>query len=402
MKNIYKFIASEFFLALYFALPISTLFFIAKGIPFFQIMLLESFLVVAMLLFEIPTGIFGDKFGRKWSIAAGTFLFIVSWIPWLLADNNFWLYALSEFITGIALTFYSGSEEALMYDELKYIGKENQMQKYYGLYVGIRKVGVGLASLLGGYLAIKHDMPSFYLLFKLSIVAEIISLLIILTIKESPRTRFGNEKAQQPQKAMVFLKNGLTLLKNNKKLQRIALLMIFSTPFAMILTWGYQLYFQDAHVSNAWFGVAAGIASGISVFTSIFAHKLEKWFGVDRSMLLITLIPPVLWILMGLIFHPIIAIILMIANWSITNFREPIFTDYQNRHIESYNRATVLSTISLFGNVYALIMRPLFGFLIGYNLALGFILLGIVILIGSLLFRVKTEHTQTSEQIFVS
>lgn len=392
-KNLYKLYLSEFLFGLYFVIPIQALFYAAQGLSFAQIMWLESILLAGIMLCEIPTGIFGDRIGRKWSIACGAFMLIISWIPWFMADHNFYLYALSFFITGIGLAFYSGAEEAIIFDDLKTRGEEGKMQKYYGYYVGARKVGFIVSSIVGGLLAVRGDMGTFLFLFKLSVLSEIASLIVILFLKEPKKSKEGTDRERAQERPFALFKNGLKLLKNNPKLQRIALLSIFSTPFMVVMTYAFQPYFQSSDVPMAWFGIALAVASAISLASTLFAQKVESWFGVERGMLIVTLVPAILWILMGILFSPVLAVVLFILYEGFSNFRDPIFTDYQNRHIESYNRATVLSTISLLGSFFYIIMRPVFGYLIDINLSLGFIAIGIVIFIGSIAFRIEHKHT---------
>lgn len=393
-KNLKKLMISNFMFGLYFAVPIQTLFYFAKGLSFTQIMWFESFLLIGSMIFEIPTGIFGDKIGRKWSIALGALMIILSWIPFFMADKNFYLYGLSFFITGVGVAFYSGAEEAFIYDELKSQGQESKMQKFFGYYTGAHILAVAIASLIGGFLAIRQDMASFMFLFKLSVIGEIISFIILTTLKEPPISKIGEEKEHAPEKPFTLFKNGLALLKENPKLRRIALLFIFSIPFSYVAIYAFQPYFKIASVPIVWFGIASFLASGFSLLSTIFAHKIEGWFGIERGMLIITLVPGILWIAMGLIFNPALAVILYVLNMGFSNFRNPIFTDYQNRHIESYNRATVLSTLSLLGSIYYIISRPIVGYLIDLNLMLGFIVIGLVVIIGSYAFRIDSNHVQ--------
>jgi len=391
-KNLYRLFIAEFAFGLHFAVPILTLFYAAKGLSFTQIMWLESFFLMGMMLFEIPTGIFGDKIGRKWSMVFGSLLFVISWIPFFLADKNFNLYAMSFFLSGIGMSFYSGSEEAFIYDELKTYGQEKKMQKYFGYYVAVGTFATAISSLAGGFLAIHQNMASFLLLFKLSVFGEVASFFILLTLKEPMLSEIGRKKEHAEEKSFALFGNGLKLLRDNPNLRRIALLSIFSTPFVYILIYAFQPYFKTAHVPNIWFGIATFLAYMLSMASTIFAHKIEKWFGIEKGMLIVTFVPAILWILMAIIFNPIFAVISYILHFGISRARDPIFSDYQNRHIESYNRATVLSTISLLGSMFYIVMRPIFGHLIDINLSLGFIAIAAVIIIGSLVFRIKEKH----------
>jgi len=61
----------NFFLSLFFISPVAIFFYKQRGLGFDQVLMLESVLAFFIFIFEVPTGIFADKFGRKKSILAG-------------------------------------------------------------------------------------------------------------------------------------------------------------------------------------------------------------------------------------------------------------------------------------------------------------------------------------------
>lgn len=60
-----------------------------------------------------------------------------------------------------------------------------------------------------------------------------------------------------------------------------------------------------------------------------------------------------------------------------------------NRHIESKNRATVLSLISMLSGIYKALTGLLIGRIGDFSLTYAFAFMGAIILVGSLLFRVE-------------
>ncbi|HLD64044.1 MAG TPA: MFS transporter [Candidatus Peribacteraceae bacterium] len=393
MQNLHRLILAKFLSSLYFSVPIQTLFFFAKGLTFTEIMLLESLLLIGIMLFEVPTGILGDRIGRKWSIVCGVIVGLLAWIPWFLADG-FALFGLSFFLSGIAIAFQSGSDQALIYDDLKSRGEEANVQRIMGRYFGSMTFGTAVAALIGGYLAASQRLDIFYDLYKLNVVVQFLGLLVLLTVKEPKRTATGEERAHGPETSFTLFKEGVRRLSSHAKLRRIALLSLFTMPFSFVLIYIFQPYFLSAGVPATWYGVAVFIASLLSINAKIFAHKIEQWFGVSRGALLVTLLPAVFWFLMAMVFHPVYSVLLYILNDASGNVRDPIFSDYLNRHIESHNRATVLSTISLLGSLYAVIVRPIIGLVADIDIRYGFMMMGLIIVIGALYFRISDEHVK--------
>jgi MFS family permease len=392
LHSIQRLTVSRFLRALAFAAPVQTFYLIDRGMSMADLMLLESVLSVAIMFFEVPTGIVGDRVGRKWSLVLGALIGLAAWVPFLLA-TSFAMFALSFFMNGISFTFASGSDQALIYDHLKAKGRERSMSKVFGRYSAAAAAATIVSGLCGGALAVDHSAGTFHLLFGLSIAAHVVGLLFLLTVREAPGTDVRRGEHHGP---LAGLKEGVALLRGNSKLRRIALLSVFSGPMATVLAYAYQPYFEVSQVPSAWFGVAVAAGSGLGLVTTLAAHRLEGWLGVERALLVLTLGPAVLWFAMALLVSPWCALALYVLHTASCQMRGPVFSNYTNLHIPSHIRATVLSTISVAAAVYMLTVRPLLGAIVDVDMALGFAACAAVVAAGSLLFRVRAQHVQVT------
>ncbi|MDF2629535.1 MAG: transporter [Symbiobacteriaceae bacterium] len=94
------------------------------GLTPLQLVLVDTALEVACLLFEVPTGVVADSYGRRLSVITGTFVMAGAYllegaIPfWGGAVTFFWALVLAEVVRGIGWTFISGAEEAWVTDEV--------------------------------------------------------------------------------------------------------------------------------------------------------------------------------------------------------------------------------------------------------------------------------------------
>ena len=387
MDNVTRLIVSKFLGSWYFAVSIQTLFFFAKGLTFAEIMFLESVLLVGMLAFEVPTGVLGDRVGRKWSLVLGASLGLLAWIPWFLADG-LWMFALSFFLSGIGIAFQSGSDQALIFDDLKSRGRESDMQRIIGRYYGGMTLGTAVAALVGGFFATMQNMDAFYFLYVLTVLAQVAGLLVLLTVREPLRTAEAGKKEHMPESGLRMFGAGMRLLLTRRKLRKIFLLSLATTPFSFVLLYIFQPYFVASDVPVAWFGIAVFLASMLSFAAKIFAHKIEAAIGVERGALLVTALPGLLWLSMIVVFHPVFSVLLYLVSDAAGHVRNPIFSDYLNRHIPSEIRATVLSTISMAGGFYALAVRPAVGALADVDMRYAFAAMGMLIVTGSLFLKI--------------
>ena len=120
-----------------------------------QLALIGVVLEGTTFLFEIPTGVFADTYGRRLSVIISFILIAIA----MLIEGSFPCYVmilLTQFLWGIGFTFYSGAADAWIADE---IGIERAHHAYLrGTQVSqlMALVGTGLAVLLG---SIQLNLP---------------------------------------------------------------------------------------------------------------------------------------------------------------------------------------------------------------------------------------------------
>ena len=78
-----------------------------------------------MVLFEVPTGIVADMWGRRVSFLLGTLTLAVATLLYVLLwqiEAPFWAWAVVSLLLGLGFTFFSGATEAWLVDALNATG----------------------------------------------------------------------------------------------------------------------------------------------------------------------------------------------------------------------------------------------------------------------------------------
>ena len=136
---------------------------------------------------------------------------------------------------------------------------------------------------------------------------------------------------------------------------------------------------RPAAAVSASLGLALAAASAFSIVGARYAYWVEARLGTRRSFLLVTGLPGVLYLVMAAAVYPPLTVLVFCALYASTSFKDPIISGHLNRHIESKNRATVLSLISMLSGLYVALMlflRSMIGFYGSLLLALGLLLVG--------------------------
>src|SRR5215211_5544721 len=108
-------------LAASFIWGVNTIFLLDAGLSNFQAFAANAFFTAGMVLFEVPTGIVADSWGRRASYLLGTVTLALTtalyvWL-WRI-DGPFWAWAVSSVLIGLGFTFFSGATEAWLVDAL--------------------------------------------------------------------------------------------------------------------------------------------------------------------------------------------------------------------------------------------------------------------------------------------
>lgn len=356
------------------------------GLSFFQIMILQSYFTAMIVILEIPSGAIADLLGRKialvisaFSIASAAFTYSI--IP------NFFMFMLAETLWAFGAALSSGTNDAFVYFSLKSYGNEKNLSTILGrsrtLNLIALTISAPIGSLIAQFISLQFAMTSLAIIY-------IGAFTVALTFKEPKFISNNNYKQESYWKIIM---SGFKELKKNKILRTLALDWIPINTLIFFLFWTYQVYLTAINIPIFVFGfILLGMNVVNATFSMIIPFLLKKSSNKKIFLILINLINGVAYISLGLtkIIPLGIAIILTIVAFGYTRYF--IFVDGVNLQIESENRATVLSTINMFGSLIRALIYPFVGILVEWSVFAVFIIIGILILILTIFTRSKSEY----------
>lgn len=171
-----------------------------------------SIAYIISALFDIPTGIFADKIGRKKTVILGAGASVLA-VTLYATGINYWFLAAGAVFEGLSRAFYSGNNNALLHNLLSDEGMEHDYHVYLGKLSSMFQVALGASALLGALIA----NWNFSLIIWLSVIPQVICLLISLQIteREIVRENVGN--------AWSLFKKGVQSFIHNPKLRLLGL-----------------------------------------------------------------------------------------------------------------------------------------------------------------------------------
>lgn len=339
-----------------------------KGMTLAQIGLLEGIFHITGFISEIPTGALADLFGRKKIIIIGRITSLISAII-MLFSNSFMGFAIGFILSAWGYNLNSGSEEALIYDTLKKLDREEEFLKVNGKINLIIEVSQGLAVFIGGILS----QIDFSISYITAVVIGSISLVLSTRFIEVDVIRKENQSIN----IINHLKQSIDIVKNNKRLLNILIFFPLIYTFSAIVYFYGQQLFNDMEYSRISISIIFlfnGIFSSLGAILSSKIYKKYKSLG----WIMISISISVFTIFMG-IGKVNLSIVFFLGIGFLTSILQPISSNLINSMVESNQRATIISVESMFYSIMMIILFPICGF-IGDRvyLELSFIMVGIV------------------------
>jgi MFS family permease len=350
------------------------------GLDYTRMFILEGAFSLFMFVLEVPTGTIADRFGRKWSMILGALCSGIALMIFGLV-RSYPLFFVANFLCALGMTCISGADQALLYDTLLSEGRSDEGRRILSRFQAIGTVGLLVGFPAGSLIAGSSLVPrpqSLALTFVLSGIVFALSAIPLLLLIEPARA----EKVHRPFHEGI---EGIRALLRPGDLRRFTLNYALISATGFFMFWFYQSLAREAAVQVAWNGV---FGAGINVAGMILlwnASRLEVRLGLPRLLLTTALVPGLLYLGLGIFRAPLFAFPAAFLIAGMKMLRAPLLSDLINRVVESRNRATMLSGVSMLERAVVFILYPLVGAAADRSLSTAFFGLGAATLLFAML-----------------
>jgi MFS family permease len=247
----------------------------------FNITVLLATYSIVKIIFEIPSGAFADRFGRKNTVILGEILRAVAFV-FLILRRDFTDFFLFYLLFGFRSTLRSGALGALMYDNMKKLGITKNFAKYSARKSALRQVCFALSAFLSSYLILYgYNVVIIATMF----TSIFFSTLIVLTIKD---THWHDKNIQKLNKDYLkILKKGFIYSFKHVTILKFILLNVIAWVFLNTVNNFEELIFL--HITNNLQMVPLLIATSC-IFTAVGQFVLTKYIQKKRTLVSVMII----------------------------------------------------------------------------------------------------------------
>lgn len=351
------------------------------GLSLTQVAIIQSCMFVTSILFEVPTGIWADNFGKKYSLILGLFFNVLGFIA-ISLGHSFLIFLFGGILVGISRSFSSGAEEAYI-NEVFSEDTEKKYKKNYSNMAITDEIAIFFGSIIASLTAIKFGLQSIYWFASVSILLSLIYLFIFL-----PKDIVGKGGPS------VFMKTDHRKIREEISKYKNFLLIFITLS---ILLESARVIWQPQLLNAGWsLGNLGFLFAGLRVFTVLGSYVAKKLPTNSLKSIYISSLAGGLCLILfagGTKFLSFFAIGLYL-------FMENIFQLHQSNYllriaIIKHAKSTFLSAASLFRNIQLAITGPVIIFLVA-NIG---IYMSMIILFVIKVVSVVVLHKQQDEII---
>lgn len=368
--NIRRFIIFRLFYTARFYYPIFTILFLDYGLTLEQFAILNMVWAVSIVLAEVPSGALADIVGRKRLLIFAALLMVMEMALIVFAPIGaspllFLMFLGNRICSGLSEAAASGADEALAYDSLKALGREDEWAKVLERTTFVVSIGFFTTMILGAFAydpAIVNRMLALLnaswqfpdsLVIRLPVILTLLTACVVLVTAMGfydldAKPDSGDDQGDQERAGVSLLEPFRQILSAARWTvgHRFVLFVILAAlaldsvarQFAVLSSEYYRLI--DIPVS--WFGF---VGAGMSLI-GILNARISRYLVSHRSPFFNFLVLSALLMsgLVGVSFAvPYFGVLFAVGAFAMMGMVQFQASYYLNREADSDIRATVLS-----------------------------------------------------------
>jgi len=382
--------------------PYMIIYFLFNDLNLFLVGVLFSIREIIIYIFEIPSGVIADRYGKKTELVICFMFYIMSFLIFFIA-TEFYMFVIAMSLYALGEAFRSGTHKSMI---MSYMDQENiksSKTKIYGLTRSYSLIGSMIASLVS--IGLVLYLPEIRYLFLVAIIPYVLDLILILSYPNRL-----NEKRDVKFSFKAFVKHNIDNIKYTFMTGRVRNAVFNSAsyqatfksikdyiqPILISMSMGVLIFnqFDEDEHTKIYIGFIYAVIYLVSAISSRNAYRVKS---IGKPGVLIAYIWLFTAIAIGVLSFFLDSIfvvgMMFLFLYVMMNIRKPLMVERIGDVTDSDKRATVLSAESQTASLLIVVFAPLIGLLADYSMSMMFMVFAMIMLlifIGNLIYVKNT------------
>jgi MFS family permease len=351
-------------LAASFIWGINTLFLLDAGLNNAEAFAANAFFTAGMVVFEVPTGVLADTWGRRASYLLGAATLLLSTLLYLAmwqAKAPLWGWAIASALIGLGFTFFSGATEAWLVDALEYGEYKDGLDAVLARGQVVGGAAMLFGSVAGGLVAQATNLGVPYVIRSALLGLTLVAAFFLMKDLGFKPDR-GHGHLEEIRKVLgASLDYGW----RNPPVRWLMLAALCAGGVDIFAFYALQPYLLQLYGDPGAFGIAglaAAIVAGTEMAAGLLVPLIRRMFARRTHALIAASLTGIGSLAMlGLTSSFWVALLLLVIWGMSFAAAVPIRQAYINGLIPSRQRATVLSFDNLMASTGGVAAQPALG-----------------------------------------
>jgi len=307
---------------------------------YFLLTLVDVGFWVTMIVFQIPAGLLGDRYGRKKVLFVGELLWAVGILSFGLSSDLWSLFG-ANVVWATGVCFIVSGETPFVYDTLLELKRQREFIPVMAKGWAVASVMNAAACVVGGLMVEYTEPARLDLTLIISSFISMIGSLTVLTLKE-PKVDRSKMKSYA-----THLRAGMRHVLRTRAILVLVLFQIVIEIATYVMAVFRSVYMnEDLDLGYLEIGAFIGAFTLFGGFAASQAGKIEGALGEKRALMFLYITVVGSFAVVFLVSSPI-AILVQFPIYAVSYLQGPIISGYINRRVDSEHRSTIVAIASL-------------------------------------------------------
>ncbi|UCE80279.1 MAG: MFS transporter [Methanobacteriota archaeon] len=287
-----------------------------------------------MIAFQIPAGLFGDRFGRRAALFLGEILFAVGVLAFGLS-TEFWQYVASNIVWALGVCFIVSGDTPFVYDTLLELNRAKEFTQIMLTATVVMYFMNAVACAVAGVIV---EVTG-----RLEVTLIVAALIAIV----GSFTAFLLQEPKVDRSKMLSMKAHFGFgLRTIVKSRAIMILILFQMVLGIgvyVMAMFRSIYMnEDLDLTFLWIGILFSTFLLVAAIVILSARRIENVLGEKYSLVFLYVAVLSTFLVVFLVRSPI-AIVMQYLMYVVAGIQGPIVNGYLNKRVDSEHRSTIMA-----------------------------------------------------------
>ena len=356
--------------------PVITLLYNSQNLGYGDIVLISTISTIVIWILEFPTSVLADTVGRIWLYRISMLSNVLKCLS-LVIFFNYFGFMLSAIFVAIHFSFWSGTDQAFLDDNLRLMHKSSEYGKRIGHFLFLGQIPEFILPFCASILLLLFNQVGFQVMAWIDLLASMILLIFSFQLVEVREFNHSTKIKTVMRESWKTARNALSNTFKNSRIKLILAYRVFSNHVSyfplLILP-----FLNNQGMPGFWGGIIMAFSALLMMVSTKFAYKVGEKISYGK-----------LWITASITQGVILIIASCIWNWEIMVILFLIFQLAEGAWYPAWNHVlvgncegiSVATTRSIIFSIFALyttvgkLLLASFSFPIALLISGGFVLL---------------------------